>query len=70
MTKSAYEIRLEVLKMAQDQANQKFYNTWEQAAKKAEINENASYLTEVPEFPNADTIITEANKLKGFIDKD
>jgi len=69
MTKSAYEIRLEVLKMAQDQANQKFYNSWEQAAKKAEINENASYLTEVPEFPNADAIITEANKLKGFIDK-
>ena len=68
MTKTPYEIRLEVLKMAQDQANAKFYNQWEQAARKAEINENAALLTEVPEFPTADQILTEANKLKSFID--
>lgn len=68
MTKTPYEIRLEVLKMAQDQANAKFYNQWEQAARKAEINENATLLTEVPEFPTADQILTEANKLKSFID--
>ena len=68
MTKSPYEIRLEVLKMAQDQANAKFYNQWEQAARAAEINENVTLLTEVPEFPTSEQILTEANKLKSFID--
>jgi hypothetical protein len=69
MTKTPYEIRLDLLKIAQDQANAKFYNQWEQAARKADLNENASFLTEVPEFPTADNIITEANKLKSFVDK-
>jgi hypothetical protein len=69
MTKTPYEVRLEVLKMAQDQANQRFYNEWNTASEKARINENATFLTEVPEFPTAETILTEANKLKSFIDK-
>ncbi len=68
MTKTPYEIRLEVLKMAQDQANAKFYNQWEQAANKASINENAQFLTEVPEFPTAEQILAEAQKLKTFVD--
>ncbi len=67
--KTPYEIRLELLKMAQDQENAKFFNRWDQAARKAEINENAKYLTEVPEFPTAENIILEANKLKSFVDK-
>lgn len=69
MTKTPYEIRLEVLKMAQDQSNQRFYNQWHTASEKARINENATFLTEVPEFPTADQILTEANKLKTFVDK-
>jgi hypothetical protein len=69
MTKTPYEVRLDLLKMAQDQANAKFYNQWEQAARKAEINENATFLTEVPQFPTAENIILEAEKLKGFVDK-
>lgn len=69
MTKTPYEIRLEVLKMAQDQANQRFYNEWNTASEKARINENATFLTEVPEFPTAENILTEANKLKSFVDK-
>lgn len=68
MTKSPYEIRLDLLKIAQDQANAKFYNQWEQAAQKAELSES-KLLTEVPEFPTADHILAEANKLKSFIDK-
>jgi hypothetical protein len=67
--KTPYEVRLELLKMAQDQANAKFYNQWEQAARKADINENAQFLTEVPEFPTAEQILQEANKLKAFVDK-
>ena len=69
MTKTPYEVRLEVLKMAQDQANQRFYNEWNAASEKARINENATFLTEVPDFPTAETILTEANKLKSFVDK-
>ncbi len=69
MTKTPYEVRLDLLKMAQDQANAKFYNQWEQAARKAEINESATFLTEVPQFPTAENIISEAEKLKGFVDK-
>ena len=68
MTKTPYEVRLEVLKMAQDQANQKFYNEWNNAAEKARIQENAQYLTEVPTFPTAEQILIEANKLKTFVD--
>lgn len=68
MTKTPYEIRLEVLKMAQEQANARYYSDWEKASRQAEINENATLLTEVPEFPTAEQILTEADKLKGFID--
>jgi len=68
MTKTPYEVRLDVLKMAQDQANAKFYNQWEQASRKADMNENATFLTEVPTFPTAEEILTEATKLKSFID--
>lgn len=69
MNKTPYEIRLEVLKMAQDQANQKYYKEWETAAMKAQITESAQCLTEVPQFPTAEQILTEATKLKTFIDK-
>ena len=69
MSKTPFEVRLEVLKMAQEQANAKFYNQWEQAAQRANITENAQLLTEVPEFPTAETILAEAKKLKDFVDK-
>ena len=68
MTKTPYEVRLDVLKMAQDQVNAKFYNQWEQASRKADMNENVNFLTEVPTFPTAEEILTEAKKLKSFID--
>ena len=68
MTKTPYEVRLEVLKMAQDQANAKFYNERENALEKTRIDKNAQYLTEVPVFPTAENIIIEATKLKSFID--
>ena len=69
MTKTPYEVRLEVLKMAQEQANAKFYNEWNNAAEKARIQENTQYLTEVPTFPTAEDILAEATKLKSFVDK-
>jgi hypothetical protein len=68
MTKTPYEIRLEVLKMAQDQANAKFYNEWNNAVERARINENTTFLTEVSQFPTAEQILIEAAKLKSFVD--
>lgn len=68
-TKSPYEIRLEMLKLAQDQANQRYYTEWEKASQKANINENATYLTEVPQFPSSEDILAEAEKFKKFVDR-
>ena len=67
MTKTPYEVRLDILKMAQDQANAKFYNQWEQVVRAADISES-KLLTGVPTFPTAEEILTEAAKLKSFID--
>lgn len=67
MTKTPYEVRLDILRMAQDQTNAKFYNEWEQASRKADISES-KLLIEVPEFPTAEQILMEATKLKSFID--
>jgi hypothetical protein len=68
MTKTPYEVRLEVLKMAQEQANAKFYNQWEQTVRKADMNDRAPLLSEVPAFPTSEEILVEAQKLKTFVD--
>lgn len=73
MSQSPHEIRLELLRLAQDQANQRFYtqkDLWEQAALKAENQspDEKTMLTEVPEFPTTEQILMEADKLKKFID--
>ena len=51
-----YLLRMEMIKLAQQRASEKFHNEWANAAEKARINENASFLTEVPEYPTTDTI--------------
>ena len=63
-----YLLRMEMVKLAQQRASEKFHTEWSNAAEKARINENASFLTEVPEYPSTEQIITEANKLKAFVD--
>ena len=63
-----YLLRMEMIKVAQQRASEKFHNEWANAAEKARINENASFLTEVPEYPTTDTILEEAKKLKVFVD--
>ena len=67
MSKTPYEIRLEVLKLAQDQVNQRFFNTWEAACRKADFTNQP--ITEVPEFPSTEHLLLEAEKLKQFVDK-
>lgn len=63
-----YLLRMEMIKVAQQRASEKFHVEWEAAAEKARINENASLLTEVPEYPTTEQLLEEAKKLKEFID--
>jgi hypothetical protein len=59
---------MEMIKVAQQRASEKFHIEWSNAAEKARINENTSFLTEVPTYPTTDELLAEAKKLKGFID--
>lgn len=67
MSKTPYEIRLELIKMAQDQLNQRYYNQFEIKRLNAQIENKP--LNEVPEFPSAEQLLLEAEKLKTFVDK-
>lgn len=67
MSKTPYEIRLDLIKMAQDQLNQRYYNQFEVKKHNAQIA-NAP-LNEVPEFPSTEQLLLEAEKLKVFVDK-
>ncbi len=64
-----YLLRMEMIKVAQQRASEKFQAEWSAAANKAAITESAQYLTEVPEYPDADKIIAEAKKMKDFVDR-
>ena len=65
---TAYLLRMEMIKVAQQRASEKFQTEWATAAEKAKINENASFLTEVPEYPSTDQLLEEAKKLRKFVD--
>ena len=67
MSKTPYEVRLEILKMALDQANAKYYSRCEQVYRKESAGETLS--TEMPKFPPAEEILAEAAKLKAFVDQ-
>ena len=67
MSKTPYEIRLDLIKMAQDQLNQRYYNAFEIKRHNASISNQP--LTEVPEFPTSEQLLLEAEKLKTFVDK-
>lgn len=67
MSKTPYEIRLDLIKMAQDQLNQRYYNQFEVVKHNAQIS--SSPLNEVPDFPSTEQLLLEAEKLKQFVDK-
>jgi hypothetical protein len=69
MGKTPYELRMEAIQTAQSQLNQKFMYEWEQAARKAELTEDKTLLTEVPQYPTTEQILAEATKFKKFIDE-
>ena len=73
--KSAYEVRLEVLKMAQDTEMQHYYanrenqmNRWQTAVETARIkNEYPPAMPDMPEFPTEEAIVKKAQFLSEFI---
>jgi hypothetical protein len=69
MSKTPYEIRLELLKMAQDQLTQRYYQQVNVVQHNAGVENRKISLTEVPEFPSTQEILNEAENLKTFIDK-
>jgi hypothetical protein len=69
MSKTPYEIRLELLKMAQDQLNQRYYQKANFIQQNAAVKNEQVSLTEVPDFPSTKEILLEADVLKTFIDK-
>jgi len=66
-SKTPYEIRLELIKLAQDQLNQRYFTNWD--AIRSNADRTNQTITEVPEFPNTQQILMEAEKLKAFVDK-
>lgn len=68
MSKTPYEIRLELLQLAKDRASEEHRSEWEKAAKRAELEESTQSLNEVPEYPTVDKLLLEAEKLKKFVD--
>ncbi len=69
MSKTPYEIRLELLKMAQDQLNQRYYQKADHVRHNSSIKNEQVPLAEIPEFPTTKEILLEADVLKTFIDK-
>lgn len=68
MSKTPYEIRLELLKMAQDQLTQRYYQKVNFIQHNAGVRNEQISLTEVPEFPTTKEVLNEAEVLKTFID--
>ena len=67
MSKTPYEIRLELLKMAQDQLTQRYYNDLNIKQSNSQLKNEP--LTEVPAFPTTLEILVEEETLNGFVDK-
>jgi len=73
--KSAYEVRLEVLKMAQDTEMQHYHanrenqmNRWQTAVETARIrSELPPDMPVMPEFPTEEAIVKKAQFLSEFI---
>lgn len=66
MTKTPYELRVDLLKIAQDQLNHRYYNVRENHTRYGE--QEATLLEPLPNFPTTEDVIAEAEKLKNFVD--
>ncbi len=80
MSKTPYEIRLEIVRQAQDHVTAKFWNDWDKFNIEKEHRDKAppsyTYPTSalagmnVPVFPTTEDILAEAAKYKKFVDKE
>jgi hypothetical protein len=75
MSKTPYEIRLEVLKMAQDVEMQHYYanrerimSNWQTQVDTARLkNELPPEMPEIPEFPSEEAIVKKAHFLGEYV---
>jgi hypothetical protein len=70
MSLNPYEIRLELLKLAQHSLNEKIYNARQGLMDEFHANRdnNASaHFPKLPEMPTTEDIIAEAKKLNNFV---
>lgn len=63
MSKTPYEVRLELLNLAAGQLSQEFF------AKRDTFFEHNKHHDEGLKFPSTDDIIAEATKYRSFVDK-
>jgi len=69
--KNAYEIRTEILSMAQGFVMSKFDNAhskWESSVERHPESGVVLSTKDAPKFPSSDDILKEANKLYSFVD--
>lgn len=67
-----YELRLELLKMSKDMLEQKYHTSRDLAMRKWENAANSlsggqEFLSEIPEYPTEDEIVSKAKLLNEFI---
>lgn len=69
--KNGYEIRTDILGMAKDLAVQEFqakFGDWQMSVEK-DKDGNIVHKVDMPDFPNLDIILANAEKLYSFINK-
>jgi hypothetical protein len=74
MSKTPYEIRLELLNLAKEVLQTPIYHTrdalvQEYNSKLTDENRNTLPFPTLPEFPTTTEIIAKAEELKGFVDQ-
>ena len=74
MSKTPYEIRLELLKLAKESLFEPVYHKRDSLREKYQVDVNAGQkpdtpYPDLPTFPTTDEIVAEAEKLNGFISK-
>ena len=70
--KNGYEIRADILAMAQDMVQKEYsmkFHGWEMSATKDEKTGQLVSTVNMPEFPGLDKILETAEKMYGFVNQ-
>ena len=68
MSDTPYLLRMEMIKLAQQRAIQKYDADVTIATTKANLHQNSKFLNDLPSYPSIDEIISEAERMKAFVD--